>query len=324
MPRRFLRLTRAHTVPLEAVPAVIGAALATGTVLSVDVLLWGVFGMLYHLSGYGMNSYTDWKNGYDKTDEWKQHHPLNSGELSPQTAKVVVFALFALTVAYGILLSYSSPFALFALGVAVVSGVVYNELGKETPWKFLFIAYAHTSVFIVPFLTLSDTVTAPFLIGAMYVFVWVVYQISVSGEVKDMSSEEANFMKYLGAKKIDAAVWFSDECKLYAFSLKAINVLLAIGVVLTRGFNLAEVLIILLLGSLALWFNGQLLKSELYCRALRIEKMSAIEMFTLVIFCVSYIGYIDVGEIWAVIAVAGAWVILGNKYVWGTWMAPRV
>lgn len=324
MPREYLRLTRAHTVPLEAVPAVIGAGLAHGTVWSTEVALWGVFGVLYHLAGYGMNSYTDWKNGYDKEDKWKQHHPLNSGGLSPQMAKSVVYSLLGLTVAYGLFLVYPSLAGMFALGTAVVAGVAYNELGKETRWKFLLISYAHTSVFVVPYLSISQRLTPAFLLGSLYVFVWVAYQISVSGEVKDMTSDEANFLKEMGAKMIDVVAYFPARCVIYGYALKTFNILVAIVIVLYLGADTLSLFVISIIGVLTLWLNTELLRSDIYDRHARIENMSMIEMFTLVIFCLSYVNVLGKVAVWSVIGAACIWVLAGNRVVWGTWVAPKV
>lgn len=324
MPRRFLRLTRAHTVPLEAVPAIVGAALATGTVWSLDVALWGAFGALYHLTGYGMNSYSDWKNGYDKEDEWKQHHPLNSGGISPEAAKLTVVSLLALTFAYIPLALNPSPGAVGVLVLGLASGVVYNELGKRIEGKFLFIAIAHTSVFVAPYLSLGGDIDRMFLFGAAYVFIWVTYQISVSGEVKDITTDEANFLKELGARTIDGAVIFPDVCLIYGYILKSLNIILAIGLILLGDQNMWSLFVVAILGALSLWLNEELLKTDIYCRMTRIENMSTIEMFTLVIFCISYTSTLGAQAVGAIILGSGVWVILGNRYIWGTWVAPRV
>lgn len=324
MPRRFLRLTRAHTVPLETVPAIVGASLASGTMWSTEVGLWGVFGVLYHLSGYGMNSYTDWKNGFDKEDEWKQHHPLNSGSISPEMAKVTVFALLALTVTYSVWLVYPSVLGTVLLTLAITSGVIYNELGKETKWKFLFICFAHTSVFAIPYVSLGGEVTSVFLAGVLYVFVWVMYQISVSGEVKDMETDEQNFMKSMGAAMAGDMAVFPDECRRYGYFLKSSNIFLASAVMFYYGTGLLAIYIVAIVGVLTLLLNRSLLRTATYTRSGRIEDMSMIEMFTLTIFCLMFITPLGGIESWSLIIVSGVWVIAGNKAIWDTWIAPKV
>jgi len=90
--RAWLRLGRMHTLILEAPLATLGAAIGLGGLWDWKVLLWFIFGSMYHAVGYSMNSYVDWKKGYDKNDERKQHHPLNTQDISPDTAKKVIYA----------------------------------------------------------------------------------------------------------------------------------------------------------------------------------------------------------------------------------------
>lgn len=197
--RSYLRLTRAHTVPLEAVPTLMGAALAAGTVWSIDVALWCVAGILYHLAGYGHNSVSDWKRGYDKNDPYKQHHPLNRGTISPDVAKSLVGWLLVITVIYAAALAYPDPQALSALALGVIFGVLYNTHGKVTELKFIYISIAHTSMFVAPYLALGgDPSWSPFMFGLIFVFLWVVFQISVSGELKDITQDESNLLKEFG------------------------------------------------------------------------------------------------------------------------------
>jgi|APHM01.1.fsa_nt_gi UbiA prenyltransferase family. len=147
--RSWLQLFRAHTVILEAPMALIGAAIGVGTFVDPRVGAWLLFGALYHIVGYGMNSYVDWKKGFDKDDPMKQHHPLNTGDIDPETAKKVIYGLTGALVVYLFALTYSSPPAVGLSVLMIVSGLIYNYFGKYTILKFVPISIAHTLVFFI-------------------------------------------------------------------------------------------------------------------------------------------------------------------------------
>lgn len=323
--RSYLKLTRAHTVPLEAVPAAVGALLVTEGQVTVGVLLWTLYGIGYHLTGYGMNSYADWENGYDKDDPHKQHHPLNTGELSKRMAGYYVAGTGILTAILGIALSYDSG-AIVIILIGVLFGACYNLVGKETLLKPALISVAHSTVFAAPYLAMGGDRPLIGIGGTAMVFLWVFYQIAVSGELKDMSSEEANILKDVFNCENEDGVhnYISDEAKAFSTSLKIITVtLFCIVAFLSSG--VIYTVVTLIVGAITVAMSDSMMEeaSGQYDRFKLVRSMSQIEMLTVLMFLTAFgreLEYIS----FALFALAGAWVLTFNKTLWGTTIAPKV
>lgn len=323
--RSYLRLTRAHTVPLEAVPAAVGALLATQGQITAGVLLWCLYGIGYHLTGYGMNSYTDWYNGYDQDDPHKQHHPLNTGELSKKRAGRVVAGIGILTAILGIALSYDSS-AIVIILIGVLFGASYNLVGKETLLKPALISIAHSTVFAAPYIAMGGEEPLIGIGGTAMVFMWVFYQIAVSGELKDMSSDEANILKdVFNCENEDGAHnYISDEAKAFSTSLKIITVVLFCLVAFLSS-GVIYTVITLIVGAITVAMADRMIEdaSGEYDRDKLVKQMSQIEMMTVLMFLTAFGGTLH--EIaFATFALAGAWVLTFNKALWGTSIAPKV
>lgn len=341
--RSYLQLTRLHTAPLETVPALLGAMLATGGEINILVLLWGFFGLLYHAAGYGMNSIVDWMKGYDRLDRNKQHHPLNRGSIKLERAALFIVGLFFVLIALGVGLARGEYLALTFMVLGAIAGVAYNTIGKETPYKFLLISFAHTTVFIVPYLAMGgDIFTMEFRLAALYIFLWVAFQISVSGEIKDIHEiGESNYLRdTLGVtikkrqfRMPDSDILiFSHNSRLYSLGIKCINLMLGAFILLTligSVFSYTPLSLIWLgvwgfLSVVTIANTTLLVRDGEYNRSNRIRRMSVIELVTLFIFISALYPIIGLGAVVTLIVGSVVWVLGLNRVEWGTWIAPDV
>ncbi len=335
----YARLTRFQTVPLEMVPATVGAVVATGSLFDWQVLPWVVFGVLYHLVGYGQNSLEDWKRGWDTDDPNKQHHPLNAGMLTQRQADLFVYGLFAVTILYtAAIVSSWVAFALFVTGLPI-AGTLYNTIGKQTRWKFLFIAYSHVTVFAVPYYSIAGTVDPILLLGSLYLFVWVVFQIAISGEIKDLAQDEANVLKELGSdiksSQDGHLVEFSRSAQGFAYGIRGVAVVLSIafGSVVAQQFGQPGPLLfgvgiteltLAAVGVLSVVLTWSMVQSGPYNRAERVGTMAKIELLSLLKMLVAVFPIIGIPSVVFLFVVSGAWVMVCNKIEWGTLVAPNV
>lgn len=335
MIKKWLVFTRAHTLPLETVPAIVGAWAAGASWLGV--VLWGIVGACYHLGGYAMNSVTDYYNGYDKDDPHKQHHPLNTGEISIRTGVKVTSA----TIAIGVGLASHSIItnrAWIAAGLLVIGficGVVYNQYGKRTEWKFIFISAAHSSMFAVPYLVYGE-IDAVFRGGTLLVFLWVMFQISVSGEVKDITTDEENFIKSLGLKPVKVGLgpveeYYLDnmrgEAIFYSTTIRVAIAITALATLLSVSggdVNALPAGLILIIGTAALLRTYDMLQSGAYNRQKRIGHMSQVEALTLAMFVLAFNPSLGVTASLALIGGSTAWVFILSKIMWSSRLAPEV
>jgi len=220
-----------------------------------------------------------------------------------------------------------------------VTGTLYNTVGKRTRWKFLFIAYAHTTVFAVPYISITGTVQPALTLGSLYVFSWVVFQIAVSGEVKDMAQDEANFLKELGSgvepSGDDHLVTFSRPAKLFAYASRLVVVALGVGFgsvvaqqygragAIPGGVGVAE-LSLVGVGALSLVLTWSMLQNGPFNRTERIATMSKIEALSVLMLLLAVFPVIGMPSVAFIFVASGAWVMVFNKIEWGTLVAPDV
>lgn len=330
MIKEYLQLTRAHTLPLETVPAAVGALLATGGNVTYAVLAWTLFGACYHLAGYGMNSLTDWLEGYDVNDPNKQHHPLNTGAITGRQAYIVCIVLFLLTLIVALYLS-SSVASYVAVAIMVVSGVSYNVIGKRIKYfKFVPISIAHSMVFALPFISLGGNIHSIYFIFAyLTVFMWVAFQIGISGEVKDLGQEESNLVQDLSTDEqgiVNSSI--SDiKVRLIALGMRVIMTLFA-EIAIFSMINLTSLTWYMsFVFVLILLYGSDDLIADMFStddRMKRISYMAQIEVVSMIVFLSVTMIVISFVEALIILILSALWVLIFNRYLWGTWMAPRV
>lgn len=329
--RDVLRLCRAQTVPLEAVPALLGALLATGGELTLAVVAWGLYGVLYHMSGYGMNSFLDWVNGFDKDDGNKQHHPLNR-DMDPETASAIVYALFLTTYIWGgVGVSiHGSWSGAIVLHVGVVCGVLYNVIGKATEHKYIFIAIAHSTVFLLPYIAISRTVDEIAVLGTLSIFLWVTFQITFSGELKDLNTEEENILKKSGLElnthKGTEDPWATIPS---VISLAAIiQRFLFTGVVgtlaIALGAGVEEVALITIIGGITMYLSLDVAETGWYIRKDVLRHIAMIEIGSFSMFVIATLPVIGEQAGVLLISSSAVYLFITNKLLWGTLIAPEV
>lgn len=293
--------------------------------MTVGVVGWLVFGVLYHLAGYGMNSYTDWKNGYDKNDPHKQHHPLNTGVMTPHEAKTVVYVLMGASILMAMVMA-SGTAGIGILAVMLVSGTVYNEWGKELKHvKFLPISIAHSMVFALPYASLGGNLTDPmFLSGLALVFLWVVFQIGISGEVKDLEQDEENLLQDFGAYVIDQGYHFTDISKKLAFGLRMLVASAGILLVHYTGGPSISYLLVGVISAYSVMLTERMLSNGDRTRHQRVQDMSKIEICSMSVLVTGALGFMGWGTTIVILLGSLAWVTGMNRYQWNTWVAPKV
>lgn len=327
--KHWLQLFRAHTVILEAPMAFIGAAIGLGTVADPRVGLWLLFGACYHIVGYGMNSYVDWKKGFDKDDPRKQHHPLNTGDIKPENAKKVIYGLTIGLFAFLLALTYSKPSAVGLSAVMVGSGLAYNYLGKYTRLKFVPIAVAHTLVFFIPYYMYASTVENWVLFMTAAYFIHHVYQIAISGDLKDILQDEASLLQDMGMEvsngedgiRTFSASMFSLTI---SYSLAIIQIFTIVTSASLSGISMPNILITGTLSAGIIITTDLMLRQGVYVRHKRLRWISMKEFIGYAAIHSVAISVIDPRIF--VLLLVGMVVYLStvSKFIWGTYLVPKV
>lgn len=330
--KHWLQLTRAHTAPLEAVPAAIGGLLATGGSLTGGVVAWTIFGLLYHLAGYGMNSLRDWQKGFDENDPNKQHHPLNSGHITEEMANDIVGSLLIVTLTYaaaGAIVSQYTLETIALVAVAIAFGVAYNEIGKYTKHKYIFISVAHSMVFAIPYVALGGGFDKVLLLGTLSVFMWVVYQISISGEIKDIVQDgEENILRGMGVTVTDAGDYTvintPRSVQFIAAAERWILMIFCGMLAVFAGGDKVSINLTMLIGLLSMILSISLLSSGVYNRDSRLLKMSVMEIGSMSMFCMAALGVVHPIGVATILVGSGIWLVCFNLVEWGSLVAPEV
>jgi 4-hydroxybenzoate polyprenyltransferase len=334
----WLQLFRSHTSPLEMTITITGSALAVGTIFDIRVLLFLLFGWLYHNSGYGQNSVEDFIRGFDRDDPNKAHHPLQRGVIDPYIARNVCRFLIFMLLVYGIVISQLDPFSVLLLVTLIGMGIVYNLFNKGMTGKFIPIAIAHSLLFPFAFFgsggELSISTSAPFIenpaTGAAfllwgYLLLQVIYQIMIEGDLKDIDMDEASLLKELGVNVRNGHLITSPTARATSFFLKIASIALVFLSLSLLEATPDNYLGFILFGLILLYLDQKLMGKGPWDHSRCVKTMSLMEVastFYLAIAISPEIG----GWIPAIIIMAFnmAYFILMNRFLWGTMIKPRV
>jgi len=320
--KSWLIFFRAHTAILEAPMAALGAALAIGHFWNLEVLMWAIFGVLYHFVGYGMNSYADWKNGYDVDDPNKNHHPLNTGDISGNTAKLVVQISTVFLIVYGIVASGLNVEPLVVLTAMVVIGVTYNYAGKLTQHKYMLVALVHSLVFLLPYVVYQPDVSNIIWVAVLAYFVHHVFQILISGDVKDIEMDESSLVQSLGmsiehTKSGEKLLDVDPSVVAISYIVGILEGVIVIAILLF--FDPPTYTIVLTLSMMA-WMIieiDDIIGEGYYKRDKRVAAMSRKELAGLWMIFAAFTGQIGL-EAWiGMVALSLAYFIPVSKIMWG-------
>ncbi len=336
--RDWLQLFRSHTSSLEMTIAALGAALAVGTIWDLNVLLFLLFGWLYHNAGYGHNSVEDFIGGYDRGDPNKAHHPLQRGSIKPMTARYITLGMIAVSFVYGVVISGFNLWAIGVLLTLMVMGFVYNLFNKRMGCKFLPIALAHSLLFPFSFLGAGGTIPigdlfpnptlflpAVVLLGTLYLLFQIAYQIMIEGDLKDIHMSEASLLKRLGVGVKGGRFHTSATARIVSFKIKLLSILVLFSIVHLLGGGVIEYAAVSLMSLLLLFYDRRLMGGRRWDHSACLRDMAIMEVvstFSLAVVLVPAIG----GCLSAIglMAFNLAFFVIMNRLLWGTFLIPRV
>jgi 4-hydroxybenzoate polyprenyltransferase len=325
----WLRLFRAHTAILEVPLAVTGAVLGLGTFWHIDVVAWALFGVIYHFAGYGMNSYVDWKKGFDKDDPYKQHHPLNTRTLSPSEAKKGVYAVLCVLIITALVLTGPTLQSVGLILLMLVSGVAYNYFGKLTSLKFIPIAIVHTMVFILPYQTYSSGFSILSLLVAGAIFTHQVFQIMISGDIKDITQDEASLLQDMGAQVMEISngekiLTTGDGVQVAGYFLVILEISLIVSVLTLGSTTLTHIVITSAFSAAMLYYSDKVIQDGVYVRTRRIRSMSLKELSGVAMILTSITAVVGATPVFVVLGANLAYFLPVSKLLWGNWVRPEV
>ena len=319
----YLKLLRVHTACLTMAGAMLGAVVA-GERNPLILFLFALWSFLYHGWGFIQNNLFDVE--YDRKDPAKQHFPLVNGSMSVRRAWMVDHLFFLLMLVLGLymfMLKRNLLAMVFLFG-SMGFGTLYNKYSKRTLLAPLFITAAFTAIPLFSFFAISSTLTLPILLIALYTVFLMLFQISVSGFLKDIGSDRVNLLRKFGTSVESGILMVSKNTDLYGWVLvyaKALTILVSLWV-----FG-PEPLATLISGGCLIvvgYLSFKLLESGKFDNAKKVRQMSLIEIFSylaLVLVLQGLLGWI-LTLFFVIFPIT--WFVLMNRLTFGTLIRPRV
>lgn len=317
-----------HTAPATLL-LLLTPYLSNSPFFDVKTLLLATLFVLFHYLSFGHNSLMDASMMYDQRDKNKQHHPLVSGTIKLHEAHNVIHwgLSLAVMVAGVVTVFWASniTFAFLCLLGWVAFGHAYNDgLSKESLVGFLAISLSITASGGWGWFLSHNGLNLQGSTYLCYVFFTILYQISWSGFVKEMQvREKSNILSRMGAC-LDVTLrgekkFIPGKARFYAYFVKGINLFLGC-LLLYQNFSLVGLVMLVLLGSVAIFCLYKTTRERVYNRGKELFLMSIMEIATIYLPIPLMLGPVEATTL-MVIGVVYFFAI--NKVLWGK-PYPRV
>jgi hypothetical protein len=215
--------------------------------------------------------------------------------------------------------------------------LLYNFVGKKIKAKPIPIAIAHTS--LLPFAYFSTTNSFefsnsfPFFINAdsqvfilatLYVFIQIIYQILISGDLKDIEQDEASMLKDLGIYLNGDNFVASMKGRFFAKCLKIANLIPAFIIVYLTGLDIIAIILLSFFSIMILYIDELMLKPRKWDHDKTTRNMAIMEVITVFALIISLQRYFTWLGILLFILFDIVYFVLANKFLWKTSLRPAV
>lgn len=279
---------------------------------------------------------------YDQADPSKQHFPLIRGNISFHMAhNVIHWGLSGLAVGAILISVYFSPIpvpAIISIFVWWVFGYAYNSgLSKESLLGFFPISICFTAMGLWGFFLSHPNLSMVGIMYAAYVFLTILYQISWSGNLKELQlREKGNILTRMGARLIDRSLsrleWLQagggkacykmfvpGKARFYAYFVKGMGLLFG-ALLLFLNYSSVRLVWLVILGIFISFLLRKTTKPRLYNRGKELFHMSLMEILTIYLPIPLMLGLSEA----TILMVAGVlYFFLINLVLWGK-PYPRV
>lgn len=323
--RELIVFSRIHTASLT-IPVVLIAAVVSGWNY-LYIALFAAFALLFHMTGFAMNNLADYE--YDKLDPYKKHFPLVSGRINYSNAMMVDIILFAVTYGFAILLVGGRIIPVIFASVAFFTGVGYNFLNKRSKYGPTLISLSFSM--LIPYVMLGDGYShyIVILLYTAFAYLTMMYQISVSGYIKDIETPQYNMLSKMGMRLLAGQIIFGMSVVIYSAALR--YAIVVTGLILV-GFitHTSTVVVIAYMTVYAIFqistiiLSGRMIRNQKWVRDRFLKRMSLIEIMNY--FSIAILFGIIYGAYWVIFLIIFpiVWFIVFNRFMFHSTMFPRV
>lgn len=335
--REFAQIGRIQTYPATLILIIVPFLLGGGNLFSWTGLFLFVFSFLIHSSTFGHNVVSDYH--IDQKDPNKQHHPLITGEVSYDTAVKVWGAFLFLVELIAIVLAFftggNTLFAIVSGMLFLMAGHWYNdfEFSSRCIWAFIPISICFTAMSFFGYFLSANSLSMIMIFLGLYWFFRIWFQISYSGRLKEMETDEENELKKMGAElrkmpstlvarlydNFDAEyLFYPGMSAIYGIVLTAVETLVAGLIYFEYTFNPYTLPFVLLFMGLGWYFVYKLIEPRGWDHDESLKHMSFAEVcwiYLVLPILAPIIGYIPV----ILIGIVGiVYFLILNRVLWKT------
>jgi 4-hydroxybenzoate polyprenyltransferase len=327
----YLRLIRPQAAAFTGIVIIIGRVIMNQQIPIFDFFVLFLIGILSHIFIFVLNEY--WDIQVDTTSKHLKEKPLVSGVLPKHHALII--ALFVGVCVYGIvILVYPSFFPLLFLTLALLSGGIYDIVGKKIPGSDVLIAGGCFFGCLLGASTIS-----PYFINLVYIlsvaiYVYILFSNAIIGGLKDADHDSLAGAKTtatrMGVIVKNGKISIPKKFLVVALTLEIIYVGLIIFASFQPGINLVQsgeylilvlliLLMIILFSSFSKFIHSKDFHKQQLNRLFGINMITAYSMAPLVL-----LPLVGLENTLILLLLPPIWLLIVNVILYGKPMQPQV
>jgi len=319
--KNYITFFRIHTASLTIPVVWIAYIVSTHAFNWVEFLFIGIFALLFHAFGFAWNNLLDYK--WDKEDRFKQHFPLVSGDIKYTNARNMTVVATVLSAVFGVFVASFSVVPLIMMTAAIGAGFGYNILNKTNKYAMVLISLSFSFLAMYGY-TIGNGGWQLAVMIFLFAFFTMMYQISVSGNIKDAEINQANILKVMGLKLIAGNIIIGKRVFWYSTALRLTVIATGIAMLIFLHEGIIVYVIAAVMMAWTLLESNAMLRHNEWVRDWFLKRMSRIEIVNYLTFAFLFLGVY--GLIWTTFFVVFpiAWFVVFNRIMWGSSLFPRV
>lgn len=331
--KEYLRLGRVFNAEILSLTLILSYALSAKLYdiqIDVRVLITLFFGGIFaHIWGAYNNDRMD--ICLDKNATYCAHKPLVSGSISIKSAKIIeystlvtflVLIFFSLYLSRTHFFSISTLYTCFYILVAIILVILYNRYNKSN--MFINITGQMCTSFVV-LIGMSIVVNFDMIVFFSSIVIGLngVYLNIIEADFKDISGDIVNVPKALGVRFEGEKVTHFLNFYLINEIIKIVMFILILLILFLEKASIYYILIACFLFVINLLVRILMFKNLSPDREKMKRYIAIQELTTILLISTIYMIIHPLLPILIVIFVA-LWLILWNKFLWGTYLRPQV
>lgn len=304
-----------------SIPAgLLGLSIAGVPIMDSRMLVFAIFLFGWHFLGGAHNNILNLP--WDLKDESKKNFPLVSGEISLKSARLVIYPGLVIWGMFALLLTNFHPWAVFFIFLSCLSGICYNATCKDSALGkpiFMTLSWASTIAFCY-FSTGAPwnlAIAIPYSAGLLQ----IIHQISVIGEIKEVTKKEANLMYNLGVRVKNDILLPTKKAILWAWGTKISNIfcIFLIWYFISNWWILP---ILILLSIITFRFLHHVMRYGRYNRSHRVKSGVLVEIGSYLLIVIALEGILGISGMLFFVIFPVVYFCLVNKFLYNTWLTP--